>query len=293
MAAGLSASAQFANTFPRLILETKLTLSQIGAMKQAVTTIPLEPGNGLQIHIPTWTQPTAYTLTEGIDMAQAQQISDADFSVTVAENAGVQVILTRLAMRAMKGDTMQMAARSMANALEKKRDQDLLSLNSGFSAGLGSAGTVMGIGHLMAGKVRLQNNTRPIEGAIQGVFHPYQLHGLYEDLLTVSSGALGSIGLSAGSMQEELIRNYEMFNLAGIAMTSDPNITVDGSDDAVGAMFAKMALIYVPFEDEDLEDEYDSSMRATELNLVATYGYGEYADTWGRTMTFDAATPSS
>ena len=58
-------------------------------------------------------------------------------------------------------------------------------------------------------------------------------------------------------------------------------------------MFSKEALVLVMFKDWAVERERDASLRAWELNVVADYGLGEYADAWGVEMYFDASTPSS
>lgn len=294
MAAGISGSAQFTNTLPKFIEEARLTLSQVGVMKQAIETIPLKKESGLTLNIPTWTQPTAYTLTEGVDMAQAQQMSDANVGITVAENAGVQVILTKLAMSSMREDMMRKAATSMANAVENKRDDDLITLLAGFTTNtIGSAGTSLALGHIMAAKARLQASSRPLTASIQGVFHPYMLHALYEDFLSIVGGSFGNVSVPVGSVQDDIIKNYDVFDVAGIKVWSDPLIVADGSDDATAGLYAKDALIYVPYEDEDIEDEYDSSLRGYEINMVATYGYGEYLDAHGFAGTFDMAAPAN
>ncbi len=289
----VTTSTSLGDTLPKFIAEARLTLSQVGAAKAAMQTMPLGKKQGLTLNIPTWTQPTAYTLTEGVDMAQAQQITDANVAITVAENAGVQVIFSRLAMDSIREDAIRMAARAMANAVENKRGDDLVTLFSGFGTTLGSAGTTLGLGHVMAGKVRLLTAARPIEGEIAAVLHPYMLHGMYEDFLAMASGAFGTASPNAGSqVAEDIIRKYDVFDVAGVKVYSDPLITADGSDDGIGAIFARNALIYVPYEEESIEEDPDSSLRAVEVNMVATYGYGEYQDTWGFGMTFDRATPA-
>ena len=290
---GLTTTSQLTNTLPKFIEEARLTLSQIGAVKNAVTTTPLKKGAGLTLNIPTWDQPTAYTLSEGVDMQQAQRISDTNVAITVAENAGVQVLFTRLAMYSIREDAIRMAARQMANAVENKRGDDLVTLLDGFSTALGTAGTSLSIGHLMAGKVRIQTATRPPEGPIHAVLHPYQLHALYSDLAGLSSGAVTYPDNGNSSLSTDILKNYEQMDVAGVRIFSDPLIPADGSDDGKGGIFAKAALIYVPYDDETIEDEYDPSARATEINMVATYGYGEYEDTWGFEMLFDQASPGS
>ena len=286
-----SYTGSLTDSLPKFLEEARLTLSQTSPMREAVRTIPLPKGSGLSINIPTWSQPTAYTLTEGVDMSQVQEITDTNVYITVAENAGVQVMFTRLAMEAIREDAVRMAARMMANSIENKRGDDLVTLLDGFSTALGSNTTALGLGHILAAKTRLQVSTRPVEGPIQGVFHPYNLHDMLEDMLALSSGAFGtSSPLAGNNLGEDLIRNFEVFDVGGVRIFADPLIPDTGSTSRKGGVFAKEALIYVPYDEETIETEYNPSLRATEVNMVATYGYGEYEDTWGFEMEFDAAT---
>ena len=71
------------------------------------------------------------------------------------------------------------------------------------------------------------------------------------------------------------------------------NLSVDASGDAKGGVFSKESVVLVMFKDWAVERERDASLRAWELNVVADYGFGEYEDTWGVEMYFDAAAPSS
>jgi hypothetical protein len=70
------------------------------------------------------------------------------------------------------------------------------------------------------------------------------------------------------------------------------NISVDGSDDVINAVFNPQALAFDSRKAPMMEPERDASLRAWELNFTAGYAYGVRRNTFGVKYTCDAATPS-
>jgi hypothetical protein len=66
-------------------------------------------------------------------------------------------------------------------------------------------------------------------------------------------------------------------------------VSIDGSDDAKGAVFVPEALAIAMKRDFNLETQRDASLRAFELNATAIYGVGELDDDYGVELLFDAA----
>jgi hypothetical protein len=77
--------------------------------------------------------------------------------------------------------------------------------------------------------------------------------------------------------------------IAGVNIYESANITVDGNDDAKGAVFAPEAVAIAMKKDFNIETQRDASLRAFELNATAVYGVGELDDSYGVEMLFDAA----
>ena len=70
------------------------------------------------------------------------------------------------------------------------------------------------------------------------------------------------------------------------------NITVDGSDDAISAVFNPQALAFDSRISPYMETERDASLRATELNIVAGYATGIIRQEFAVKYTADATEPS-
>lgn len=96
--------------------------------------------------------------------------------------------------------------------------------------------------------------------------------------------------LQSGSLRDYFRGTEKLF---GTQVFSTGNITPDTSDDAYGAVFNKMAFIYlVGWEPEHWLEE-DKSLRGHEIGIVADYGMVEEDGSYGRALLFDAQTPTS
>jgi hypothetical protein len=85
------------------------------------------------------------------------------------------------------------------------------------------------------------------------------------------------------------MRNAFVGQIGGIDIYESSNVSIDGSDDAKGAVFVPEALAIAMKRDFNLETQRDASLRAFELNATAIYGVGELDDDYGVELLFDAA----
>ena len=75
--------------------------------------------------------------------------------------------------------------------------------------------------------------------------------------------------------------------IAGINIFESANISVDGSDDSIGAVFAQDALGLAMMQDLKIESQRDASLRADEIVATAVYGVAELHDSYGVKLTAD------
>ena len=295
-------TASLDDSLPKFIAEAELTLKQEGLMKPLVDNINLAKGAGLTYNRPTWSAVSVLDLTQGVDMAQAQSVTDTNFAVSVAEVGG-QVFFSDLTEMALREDVMRYFGRALANAYMNNRDTDLTATMDSATTSLGGAGTTMLIGRLLAGVVRLQNASRPVEGKISAVIHPYQYHAIAEDLASLSGGrwinSTGtpsierSFGSSISGLSQQIIEDYWVGKLGGVDVYTDPTIAVDSSDDAKGGVFAKRSIVAINYENPSVRVQRDESLRGVELNYVGVYGQGMYEGTWAYEFYTDASTPTT
>ncbi|MCC6191376.1 MAG: hypothetical protein IT318_20325 [Anaerolineales bacterium] len=295
-------TSSLADTLPKFIAEAALTLKQEGLMMGRVGKVRLAKGQGLTYHRPTWSAVSVLDLTEGVDLAQAQSVTDSDFTITVAEIGG-QIFFSDLTEMALREDVMRYFGRALANAYKNAIDTDLTEDMDSATVSLGGAGTTTVIGHLQAAAVRLAAASRPVEGKLSCVIHPFQYHPIVQDLASLTSGQWSpssgtpaidrTMGSSVAGMSEQLIRNYWVGRLAGVDVFTDPNIAIDGSDDAKGGMFSNEAILSITYQEPSVRTQRDESLRGLELNYVGMHGSGMYDGAWAFEIYTDCSTPSS
>ena len=282
----VTTSASIGDVVDTVIAEARRTQMHRTVMEPLVRTYRVPRGAGDQLEIPKFGAVTANALAEGVDMANPQTLTTTKVVVTPAE-VGAQVVITDRALRTAREDMARAAGRVLGDAIAKKLDQDLLGLLDGFSTSLGGAGTNITMGHLRAAVSRLHAAAEPAPLPYAAVLHPYQAHDLAANITPIGTYPIPS-GIS-----QTVLENHWVARAFGVDVFQAGNLSVDTSDDAKGGVFSKEAVVLVIFKDWAVERERDASLRAWELNVVADYGFGEYEDSWGVEMYFDAATPSS
>jgi hypothetical protein len=273
-----------------------------GVMWDSLEHEDLPNGQGPTVTVPKYNQLNVGQLTDGIDMANAQEILDTPTTITPAEWGG-QVVLTDMMMMTVRDSFFDVGTRLLRNAYDRQVDIELCDDIDNLSQTLGSAGTAFNIGHLMAGHASVKYNAPANGTAGRGgepapdptfcVATPSQLHSLRKTLA-------GGIGASANTQitpETERMKKVEgaftIDGIPGLTVKSDINIEKDSSDDAKLGIFSKMWQIISQLGSVSVTRERDESLRAWEVNIVGRWGRAEYNDSYGREGTFDSALPTS
>ena len=310
--AGPTTTSQIDQAVEKFVAKSRYTLQERKSVVRSSIRVESLPENeGPSVNIPKYGQVSTYALTQGVDMTQAQQITDTGMVITPAE-FGAQVILTDMLLLEAKDSFFEVAARILADSFDRQQDQTLCDDFDNFSIALGSAATVLSVGHVMAGHASIKYNApanatpgrggEPAPDPTSLILTPAQIHALNKSLVGQVGGAvvLASGGTAATTSSPETGRagppegSFTIPGLPGLTIKSDININKDSSDDAKGGLFSKEAMILVELGSAaGVEKERDASLRAWELNYVGRWARGEYEDDWGREMLFDSALPTS
>jgi len=288
------------------IAEVKLKTQQGSVMRGLVQNVVLPEGEGGVYEETELTRAVAYALTEGVDMAQAQEITDASMEITPGE-IGAQIVRTDLATRQItkRADLPRLLGQILGNAIITKEDVDLLTLLDGFTTALGTAGSSLSSGYIMAAAAAIRaggqaagaitaGTPEPAPDPIYAVFNDNQFHTVNKELSLGLPQAISGVQIPGTEYSVEVLKNAYVRRIGGADVFIDNNLGKDASDDAKGGVFSKQALRFVRFGGgPTMEPERDASGRWTELNIVEIYGTGEWKDGWGREMLFDAAAPTS
>lgn len=253
---------------------------------QLFTRMTLSPGEK-SMYIPKFGKVTAKDLTDGIDMTESQSLTITGTTHTTDE-AGCKVIITKKLRHQLKEDAYRAAGRVIGNAMAKKIDQDGLTLFSGLSGGVGVASNTFSISYMQAAVSQCLGADEPVPEPLYCVVHPYQLHKVIGELAGAAT-TRADVDMTA-ALRQYWRGNEKLFN---VPVFATGNISADTADDAYGAVFSKMAFIYlVGWEPENWLEE-DKSMRGYEIGIVADYAMVEEDDNYGRYLLFDASKPTS
>jgi hypothetical protein len=159
---------------------------------------------------------------------------------------------------------------------------DFASLTGGT---IGSAGSTILWPQLIRARGLMQGLKIP--GPYWCALHPYQWAHLVESALT--NNAISN----AQQFTDNLIQAYFVSTLlAGVTFVISGNITIDGSGDAIGAMYSASALAYDERTPFALEPQRDASRRSWEINANLRYAHGVWLPNRGIQLVGDASTPS-
>ena len=231
---------------------------------------------------------SASPLTDGVDMTNSEDIGMTVTQLSASE-VGLKVILTDKLVRQENEDVFKIVGRQMGDAMARRKDTDLLGLFSALNGGttLGAAGATLTLANLAAVINFARANKFSHPQVI--VVHPNSLFDVAHQ-----SAAIPSLTTPIPhGFSEDLLRDFYKFTINRVPVFDDGNITVDSSDDAIGAIFAKNALVMLDSVGFSEERERDASLRATELVVVADYGAFELDDLEGAPLTYDAAAPAT
>jgi hypothetical protein len=198
-----------------------------------------------------------------------------------------QVVLTDRDQETDPDGASNDASTELGAAIATKIDTDLTGLFASFTTdkgtGANNAATLAAAGAAIA---VLTNNHAFQFGTPNAVWHPYHWHDFWVEL-----GRPAATYANLDELTSQALRDYFVSNLLGVMHFRTANIAVDGSGDAVSAIFSRPAIMLDVRRAARMEVERDASARAFELNITAGYAYGIVRDEFGVKYTADATTP--
>jgi hypothetical protein len=304
------------NALKLFIAAARHTPQMPGNLASLVFNDPLPPGMGTTWNSPKFGTLIGYSLVEGVDIANAQNLAATNVPITPGE-VGLQILLSKKSMAQWSENVATLGGSIMREAMDRKKDVDVGGLFASLTLTAGAAAAVMSMGHLSAAVARLAGGTNTTGTAIaagvgtnvsagpfKGVFRPESLHALWVALMGAAAftGATAKTAppMAAGAMGENLARQGTrglfVDEIAGVDVYRNPNLAKDASDDTVGAVFAERAIVFVPFPHDGANGMFQRESddgRFVLFSLVEDYGFGILDGNLGVAVTLDATPPTS
>lgn len=299
--AGVTGKAQIDQATRTFLAASRYTLQERpGVLWGSIRHEDLPKQQGPSVNIPKYGQVSTYALTEGVDMSQAQQITDTLMTLTPSEY-GAQVFLTDLMLMTVKDEFMRVAGRIQADSFDRQREETLCDDASNFSVTNGAGAAALTVGHVLANHARIKGAAaadgtaarggEPGPDPICGIVTPAISHDLQKNLV-------GGMGASAATQispsLDKLGKDSGSYMVGQTTIKTSVNLLKSTADDVVCPFLSKEAWIGVTLGGGPSgENERDASKRGWEINYVGRWARGEYNDSWGVASTHDSALPTS
>ena len=294
MAAGDTITQSLADSLDTVVASARQIREYEGVMPNLVDKVTLSEGTGTSWREISMAALSAQNITETTTLDNPQQMTDTVFSITPTVT-GIQTLVTdRVASRINSQSYAQLGSLAQ-QAIQRKKDEDGLTVLDGATTSLSGAGTTLASGVIAAAAYRISSNaTEPGNPPYRCVLHGFQIKDLYDELTAhIGTAAAGETtdGLTARVFSEGF-----RGKIAGVEVFEDGNITIDSSDDAKGGVFAQEAIVMVQGRAPRTATvrREDIGGGATVVYLYDEYAYGERsAGNWLFEILSDATAPTS
>ena len=230
----------------------------------------------------------ANALTEGVDLAQSEQLVTASTSITPSEHGIIATLSNRLVRR--QGDTNVVATTGtmIGESLRRRMAKDVIALYDGFSKSIVGASSAIDITTFRGGNAYLMTDNDsgfgPAQPPFHAVLHIEQISDVIADLSDTAPR-----GTASGITDELLQRWWKASDrLYGTSIFHSGNIERSGND-AKGALKVEDALHLVMANQVEATEQPDHSLRAVEYGVFQEWGEAERADPHGVEVFSDAA----
>lgn len=237
-------------------------------------------------NLSTYNTITAESVSEGVDYSNAQEFTKTSLATLTPGEVIAQAILTDRRIDTDPQDARRDAATEMGAAVATKIDTDISGDFASFTTDVGpGAGSAATLAKFAVAQSRLRNAKVP--NPLYVVLHPFHWHDVFIEL-----GQPSANQALLGDVANKALMDFYVGAWLNMRWFVNANIAVDGSDDAVSAIFNPQALAFDSRKPPTLEPERDASLRAWELNMTAGYAHGVRRNAFGVKYTADASTPA-
>lgn len=290
-----STTGQLANISLEMITRIRYTIEHDTPMMNVMGDYKLRPGEDTGI-FPRVGQVNVRVLNEGEEMSNEQDFGLSTLSAQTNEIGGYIIVTDRLLSRTARsaGNLFTVAARQFGDAKSRKMNEDGVGLFSALNGGtdLGSAGIPFSAANAVSAYSIAKTNRMGED--IVFVHHPNAVARYGRDQGINANGVVRPIpaGFSANVARRGF---WSGMNVLTAPLFQTGDITRDGSDDAIGAVFQRGEGGALAMLRSGVPKSYRDRLnrrRGFELGFVSEWLAFELDDTYGAPITCDAVNPT-
>jgi len=252
--------------FQNLLVQSQIALYENSIARSVTTVFDYPAGSGNQVDVPIWAGMSSSKPGEGT----APSASDANTStksITLEEHV-VWSQVTDFLRDSANENVIASLANQSGLALAEGLDDELIGLfsDAAITQSVGTAGTDNSVNDIMKAAATIRANK--YNGPLFAVLNPKQAYGIKAALTATTSYQ------NSTSVADAVMSNYFVGSIAGVTVLEHANVTIDGSDDATGCVFAPMAFGLAQRGGVSMETMRQAKERATDVVMTAVAGAG-------------------
>lgn len=251
--------------FQNLLVQSQYALYETSIARAVTTVFDYPAGAGKSVSVPIWANMTSSKPGEGV-APDAADTNTSSKTINLAEHVWYGQVTDFLRDSAAENIIAAMATQA-GSALAEGLDAELIGLfaSSDITQSVGAANADNTVAHLMAAAARIRANK--YQGPIYAVLNPLQAYGI--KLALTGTAALANTGL-----QNEVLNNYFVGQIAGITILEHSGVGVNSDADSTGCVFAPAAFGLAQRGGVTMETQRVATKRAEDIVMTVVAGAG-------------------
>lgn len=267
MASELDTGNSAGQLFENITQSAQFTMNENALLRNLVTVYDMQGTPGLTASVPVWPRVTGLSaLSAGADLSNTD-IAATAVDITAAEY-GAMTTIQDIVIESSPIAVAQDAGAVLGGGVAQAMDEVIVDLFTSATTDVGpGAGNPLTMDHILKAAATLRKNSVPMQGIV-AVLSPSAAYNLKKTLVNAGGS------LSNNDLANAAARDYYLGTVAGVAMYESASIDVDGSDDAISAVFHPAAIGMVMKRDLRIATQRDESIRGFEVVSSAAFGAG-------------------
>lgn len=252
--------------FQNLLVQSQYALYENSIARAVATVFDYPVGAGKTVSVPIWAGITSSKPGEGVAPSAADTNTN---SKTIAlEEHVVYAEVTDFLRDSAQESVITGLANQSGLALAEGLDKELIALfsNIAITQGVGTAGSDNTVNDIMKAAAIIRANK--YTGPLFAVLNPKQAYGMKAALTATTAYTATS---NAGN---RVLDQFFIGSVAGVTILESALIVPDGSDDAVGCVFAPAAFGLAQRGGVAMEEQRNAAKRSTDVVMTAVAGAG-------------------
>jgi len=291
MATGYTTTGSLADSLDDIRSSARIVREYEGVMPRLCDKKTLGEGIGLSWQEVSFSQMTAQAITENTKLNNPQQMEDSLLTVTPTV-VGIHYVVTDRVRARLNRKALAQTGSLGQNAIQRKKDEDGLTMLDGATTSLCGTGTTLASGYVFAAVTRITGNvTEPGPLPIYCVLHGYGIKDILDEIVS----GIGTYAIPSGLTADTFRQGFKG-SIGGAELYEDGNITVDSTPDAKGGVFSREGLVLVQGRAPRVVTVRDEALGggADVVYIYDEYAYGERsAGNWVYEIQHDATAPTS